>query len=148
MTRCFAERRGLRGLGRFTALALGVSLAMPVGAQAAERRERREGDGMVYAGVGVTVAGIAGIGLMGAGLGIGNRAEQDLAAAQRREDLDERRALLDRGAVGNRLAIAGAVTAAVGLAVGITLIFVGRRRHQASLSMHPGPGSVTVRVRF
>jgi hypothetical protein len=96
------------------------------------RRERVAGDRMVQAGVGVVVAGLVGYGLMAAGLAIGNRAEGDLLALTELEDIAARRDVLARGQLGNRLAIAGAVTATVALAVGIPLIVIGRRRHEAA----------------
>lgn len=95
-------------------------------------RTRVPGDRMVQAGVGIVVAGLAGYGLMAAGLGIGNRAEGDLLPLAERADLSARREVLARGQLGNRLAIAGAVTATVAMAVGIPLIVLGRRRHEAA----------------
>ncbi len=92
---------------------------------------RQPGDRMVQAGVGVVVAGLLGYGLMAAGLGIGNRAETDLNALPDRDDISTRRDVLARGRLGNQLAIAGAVTATVAMAVGIPLIAIGRRRHEA-----------------
>lgn len=125
------------------ATALTVSLAISVAwwapsvraaepeAEAPARPQRQPGDRMVQAGVGVTVAGLLGYGLMAAGLGVGNQAEGDLRSLTGREDIDRRREVLARGQLGNRLAIAGAVTASVALAVGIPLIVFGRRRHEA-----------------
>jgi hypothetical protein len=97
-----------------------------------QRRERLPGDRMVQAGVGVVVAGLVGYGLMAAGLAIGNRAEGDLLALAERDDVDARRDVLARGQLGNRLAIAGAITATAAMAVGIPLVVIGRRRHEAA----------------
>lgn len=94
--------------------------------------QRMPGDRMVQAGVGVVVAGLAGYGLMAVGLAIGNRAQGDLSSTLERDGLATRRDVLARGRLGNRLAIAGAVTASVALAVGIPLIAIGRRRHEAA----------------
>jgi hypothetical protein len=128
-----------------TAVVLGLALASaPVESEPVEseptvrpepvrsRRARAPGDRMVEAGVGVVVLGIAGYGLMGAGLVIGNGAESDLPSLGERDDLEARRAVMARGRLGNRLAIAGAVTATVAMAVGIPLIVIGRRRHEAA----------------
>lgn len=101
-------------------------------ATAEPRAERRPGDRMVRAGVGVTVSGLLGYGLMAAGLAIGNIADSDLLALTGRDDIEARRDIIARGRLGNRLAIAGAVTATAALAVGIPLIVFGRRRHEAS----------------
>lgn len=99
---------------------------------APSRRSPAPGDRMVQAGVGVVVLGVAGYGLLAAGLGIGNRAEADLALLGTQRDLEARRDVLARGRLGNRLAIAGGVTATAALAVGIPLIVIGRRRHEAA----------------
>lgn len=113
----------------------------PAPAASAETRadrstDRPPGHGMVVAGVAVTIGGIAAYGMLGAGLAIGNRADQDIAALTGRDDIDARRDLLQRGQLGNRLAIAGGIAAAVSLAVGIPLIVIGRRR--AMTSARPG----------
>lgn len=120
-------------------------------APARSPRERVPGDRMVQAGVGVVVAGIVGYGLMAAGLGIGNRAEGDLLALGARDDIAARRDVLARGRLGNGLAIGGAITATVALAVGIPLIVIGRRRHEAAspratVMVSGGAGSVGLRV--
>lgn len=129
------------------ALVVGL-LAMP--ARAAEGRERRPGDRMVAAGVGVLCGGVAAYALLAAGLALGNRAEQDLTPLVEQADIERRRDLIARGRLGNRLAIAGAVVAAVAMGVGIPLVVIGRRRHQASLAIHPSPagGALSLRVRF
>lgn len=106
------------------------------------RSQRQPGDRMVQAGVGVVVASLVGYGLMAAGLGIGNRAENDLRPLSGRDDIERRREVLARGQLGNRLAIGGAIAATAAMAVGIPLIIVGRRRHQAHVSSH----TLTLRV--
>jgi hypothetical protein len=129
------------------------ALAAPPGP--APRPERGSGDRMVQAGVGVVVSGLVGYGLMAVGLNVGNRAEGELLPLTSREDIEARREVLARGRLGNRLAIAGAVTAAVAMAVGIPLIVIGRRRHEASMpratvivgGMGPGVG-LRLRGRF
>ena len=96
------------------------------------RGDRRPGDRMVKAGVGVVIAGVLGYVVMAAGLGMGNRAQGELFALPGRDDIEARREVLARGQLGNRLAIGGAVAATAAMAVGIPLILIGRRRHQAA----------------
>jgi hypothetical protein len=129
-----------------TAVVLGLALAsepvasepvptepVPVRPQPAPSPgERTPGDRMVQAGVGVVVLGIAAYGLMAVGLGIGSGAESDLPSLGERGDIEARREVMARGRLGNRLAIAGTVTATVAMAVGIPLIVLGRRRHEAA----------------
>jgi hypothetical protein len=93
---------------------------------------RVPGDPMVKAGVGIVVAGVLGYVAMAVGLGMGNRAEGDLFSLGAREDIEARRDVLARGRLGNRMAIGGAVAATVAMAVGIPLIVIGRRRHEAA----------------
>src|SRR5690606_32491943 len=129
------------------------SATIDVAPRALEPRcARGPGDRMVQAGVGIVVAGLAGYGLMAVGLALGNRAEGDLRPLAEREDIATRREVLERGRLGNRLAIAGAVTATAALAVGIPLIVIGRRRHLAAspravVVLDGGATSVGLRVR-
>jgi hypothetical protein len=94
--------------------------------------DRRPGDRMVKAGVGVVIAGVLGYVVMAAGLGMGNRAQGELFSLPGRDDIEARREVLARGQLGNRLAIGGAIAATAAMAVGIPLILIGRRRHQAA----------------
>ena len=138
-----------------TTLALVLALALPGLVHAAPKRQTLPGDHMVRAGVGVLVAGIASYGLLGAGLAIGSSAEQDITSQQQQADLQTRRDLLARGRLGNRLAIAGGVLAALSMGVGIPLVIIGRRRHERAMStlsaapmLGPGGGGLTLRVRW
>lgn len=137
------------------AVTVALAIALPVGtARAADPSPRRApapGDRMVGAGVGLVVAGLCGYGLMAAGLGVGNRANNDLLALGELDDVPARRDVLARGRLGNRLAIAGAVTASVAIAVGIPLIVIGRRRHEAAspratVLLDGGPAGFGLRV--
>jgi hypothetical protein len=114
-------------------------------------RERGPGDRMVQAGVGVVIAGVASYLVMAAGLGIGNRAEGDLFSLSGRDDIETRRNVLARGQLGNRLAIGGAIVATAAMAVGIPLIVIGRRRHEAAaprtmVMVSGGPGGLGLRL--
>ena len=133
-------------MSRVASVILGLALALPQPASAAPPRERKPGDGMVAAGVGVLCGGIAAYALLAAGLGVGSRAEDDIAALQQEEDIARRRDVMERGVLGNRLAIAGGVLAAVAMSVGIPLVVIGRRRHEAAVALQPG--GIAVRVRF
>lgn len=109
----------------------GVAAAAPdVGP--AEHKQHPPGHGMVVAGAAITVGGVAAYGLFGAGLAIGNRAEQDIASLTGTDDIEARRDLLARGRLGNRLALAGGIVSLLTVAVGIPLIVVGRRRAVAA----------------
>lgn len=108
-----------------------VWAAEPSPAAPSQRAKPLPGDHMVRAGVGITVLGLFGYGLMAGGLGLGERAESDLLSLTDRDDIDARRDVLARGRLGNRLAIVGAITATASMAVGIPLIVLGRRRHEA-----------------
>lgn len=89
------------------------------------------------AGVAMIVAGAAGYVVMVAGLGLGAAARSDLAPLRSRDEIERRRAVLDRGVLANRLALGAGIAAGVVLAVGITLVAIARRRtagtHQVAL---------------
>lgn len=95
-------------------------------------KQHPPGHGMVVAGAAITVGGVAAYGVFGAGLAIGNRAEQDIASLTGTDDIEARRDLLARGRLGNRLALAGGLVSLLTVAVGIPLIVVGRRRAVAA----------------
>ena len=107
----------------------GIVAAAPT---AEPRTERPRGHKMVVAGAAITVGGVAAYGLFGAGLAIGNRAEQNIASLTGKDDIEARRELLERGRLGNRLALAGGIISLLTVAVGIPLIVVGRRRAVAA----------------
>ena len=83
---------------------------------------------MVVAGVAMISLGLAGYVAMVAGLAMGANADTTLAALGGRADIAERRKLIARGELGNRLAIGAGVAAGVALATGIALVVIGRRR--------------------
>jgi hypothetical protein len=113
--------------------------AEPTGVEASASEPRGErarppGHPMVVAGVVLVVSSVVGYAIMAAGLGIGNRAEQDVASLTGPDDIERRREVLERGRLGNRMAIGAGVSSAALMAVGLPLVFVGRRRAQRSLS--------------
>lgn len=89
---------------------------------------------LVIAGVATISLAAAGYVAMIAGLGLGANADANVAPLGAREDIGRRRELVDRGQLGNRLAIGAGVAAAVAMATGIALVVVGRRRAH----MNPG----------
>jgi hypothetical protein len=97
------------------------------------RLQRPPGHALVVTGVVFIVGSAIGYAVMAAGLGIGNRAEQDIRPLGDPEDLDRRRELLARGRLGNRMAIGAGVTSAALMAAGIPLVLVGRRRAMRAL---------------
>lgn len=106
--------------------------------------ERPEGHGLVVGGVVLVCTSLAGYVAMIVGLGIGSGAESRIASLYAEEDIERRRALIERGTMGNRLAIGAGVSAAVLMATGIALIVVGRRRAMADRAQ-VGVGSLRVR---
>jgi hypothetical protein len=106
--------------------------------------ERPEGHGLVVGGVVLVCTSLAGYVAMIVGLGIGSGAEARIASLYAEEDIERRRALIERGTMGNRLAIGAGVSAAVLMATGIALIVVGRRRAIADRAQ-VGVGSLRVR---
>lgn len=88
---------------------------------------------------GAATTGVGGLFLivMAAGLGVGNRAEIDgtdatakavLAGMPLSQDDPELQRLVQRGRVGNGLAIAGGIVATAALAAGVTLLVLGTRK--------------------
>lgn len=129
---------------RCVAPALAVALATPsavyaadppppISAEAppsasAETRPGRPGRPMTIAGSVFIMASAGGYIAMAVGLGMGNNADNEVRSLGAAEDLERRREVMDRGELGNRLAIGAGVSAAVLMATGIALVVVGRRK--------------------
>ncbi len=119
-----------------------------------DRRQHRRNVSMLGTGAGLFVLGAGALGMMGAGLAIGRTAESDLEDLSTTDDLDERRRVMDRGALGNRLAVAGAVTGGVLVLVGLPLLIAGaafekeRRAYKASFAVVPAVGRGGFALRF
>jgi len=117
---------------------------------------------------GAVTTGVGGLflGMMTAGLVVGRNAERDgdaltktaIASGSPLSQNDpELRALVDRGNLGNRLAIAGGVLATAAIAAGVTLLVLGLRarpRHRAGMTpkwapaLGPGFTGATLVLRF
>lgn len=105
---------------------------------------------LVIAGAATAGAGGLFLAMMAAGLAVGARAERDGAAATDAAvlagvPLSERdpalQAIVDRGRVGNGLAIAGGVLATAALAAGVAMIVIGKRTRSApKAAFAPGLG--------
>jgi tetratricopeptide (TPR) repeat protein len=96
-------------------------------------------------GIAATTVGAIGLGVMGAGIGIGNAAERDYLTAS----TSEQGALDVQGRAGNTLAIAGGVAGGLSLVTGAVLIGVGVKKKRASrLSLAPAGFGARVSWRF
>jgi hypothetical protein len=100
-------------------------------AEAEQRRSLRPGTGLIIGGSVALTIGAGGLGMIGAGIAIGQARQRDaeaLAPGQLAQ-LDE----LDRqGAQANAIAFAGIGVATVGIAVGTALVVVGLKKREAA----------------
>lgn len=122
--------------------------------------KRRKGRALTISGAVLTSLGVAGLAVMGGGVGRGRATDDEIAALKDRKDWndpclteyqacsDERRGKLDlliaRGNASNAMMIAGGVTGGVFLIAGVTLLVLGRKqkRDAEKLALLPIP-SVT-----
>lgn len=108
-----------------------------------EEKKRRPGLGLMIGGGAAVAIGAAGAGIGAAGLAIGAKNQSIVDDPLVYED--EHRAAEEAGARGNLLAAVGFPIAAVGLAVGVALIVIGKKKkdaaaggdEQASVFVHP-----------
>lgn len=114
------------------ALAVALTLAAPSNAAAADPApapaETRPGRPLTIAGSVLIMASAGGYIAMAVGLGMGNNADAEIRSLQSSEDLERRREVIDRGELGNRLAIGAGLAAAALMATGIALVVVGRKK--------------------
>lgn len=105
------------------------------------KKERpRDGRGYIAAGSLLTVVGVGGLGMIGAGLGMGVKAQKGVDALNPADiDFDDQVAEFDRkGQTANVVAYAGIGVAVVGLAAGIALLAVGVKKRKAYRAEHGG----------
>ena len=124
--------------------------AAPVADEPEPRKKApRDGRGLIAGGSLLTLVGVGGVAMLGAGLATGIGAQKD-ADALNEADLDFQTKLDDidaKGKLGNTLAIAGGVVAGVGLAAGIALLVVGVKKRKKYRAEH-GSDENTARVQL
>jgi hypothetical protein len=110
----------------------------PVDEPKSRKKAPRDGRGLIAGGSLLTVVGVAGLGMLGAGLASGAKAQKDVNNLNP-SDLDYQSKVDDldaKGKLGNTLAIAGGVVAGVGLAAGIALLVVGVKKRKKYREEH------------
>jgi hypothetical protein len=106
--------------------------AAELAAQQKAKRERKPGTGLIAGGSVALMLGAGGLGMIGAGIAIGQARQRDAEALLLPQQLDELAELDRRGAQANTIAYAGIGVAVVGLAVGTALIVIGVKKRKAS----------------
>lgn len=92
----------------------------------------------VISGAALAALGVGGLAVMGAGLGLGKRAERDLESAKATTAETMYKDIIDGGNLANKLAWAGGVVGGVMLVTGTALLVVGLRHpKQSRLAVHP-----------
>ena len=103
---------------------------------------------LVAAGAAMGAAGVASFVVMGVGLGIGDRAEGEAAAAMKAGQLQQiREDIHPDGVLGNRMAYGGAIVGGALLVTGVVLLTVAARRARASQARVSG-GAAGLVLRF
>ena len=113
--------------------------APPPAEEPKERKKTpRDGRGLIAGGSLLTVVGVGGLGMIGAGLALGAGAQKDVEALDPSDidydsQVDE---LDDMGRSANLIAYVGIPVAAVGLAAGIALLAVGVKKRKKYRAEH------------
>ena len=114
---------------------LAASLAVPSAALAADPPPPQaspppsdDGRPMAITGSVLIMASAAGYVAMAVGLGIGSKADAEVGSQSSVDDLERRRDTMERGKLGNRLALGAGIASAALMATGIALVVVGRRK--------------------
>lgn len=110
----------------------------PVEEPKGRKKAPRDGRGLIAGGSLLTVVGVAGLGMLGAGLATGAAAQRDVNKLNE-SDLDYQSKFDDidaKGKRGNTLSIAGAVVGGVGLAAGIALLVLGVKKRNKYRAEH------------
>ena len=103
-----------------------------------------DGKGLVIGGAVALGLGVAGLGMMGAGLGIGAQANDISELGE--DDIDGRRDQFARGRTGNVLAIAGGVAGGLLAVTGAVLVGLGVKKKRSSVAWGPGPAMAGLSV--
>lgn len=117
---------------------------------AAKKRAPRDGRGLIAAGSLLTVVGVGGLAMIGAGTALSVAAQKDvdevdLSDADFQQQIDDIDA---RGKTANKVAYAGIAVGAVGLAAGIALLVVGVKKRKKYRAEHGGGDETTARVQL
>ena len=94
--------------------------------------QAQPGRPMAIAGSVLIMASAAGYVVMVVGLGVASNADAELGSLGSSDDIERRRDVIDRGQLGNRLALGAGLASAALMATGIALVVVGRRRARES----------------
>lgn len=124
-----------------------VEAPPPVEEDKGRKKAPRDGRGYIAVGSLLTLVGVGGLGIMGAGLATGASAQKDIdtlaeslkngTIMQAQFDA-EKTAIDDKGKRGNVLTYAGIGVGAVGLAAGIALLVVGIKKRKQYRAEHGG----------
>ncbi|PRQ06884.1 hypothetical protein ENSA7_34220 [Enhygromyxa salina] len=96
------------------------------------KRELKPGTGLIAGGSAALVLGAGGIGLLGAGIAMGQANQREAESLNLPDELARLEELDRKGATANTLAYVGGVVAGVGVAVGVALIVVGVKKRKAA----------------
>lgn len=96
------------------------------------KRELKPGTGLIIGGSGVLVLGAVGVGLLGAGIAMGQARQREAEGLDLPTELPRLEELDRQGKTSNTLAVVGGVMAGVGVAVGVALIVVGVKKRKAA----------------
>ncbi|PCC72665.1 hypothetical protein SAMN02745121_01780 [Nannocystis exedens] len=125
-----------------------VEAPPPVEEPKKEKGTPRDGRGLIAGGSLMTVVGVGGLAMIGAGLALSSKAQKDVDALDPSAiDFDAQFADIDkRGKTANVVAYAGIGVAAVGLGVGIALLALGVKKRKAYRAEHGASESARVHV--
>ena len=124
-----------------TALEKKADAPAPVDEEKAPRKKApRDGRGLIAGGALLTVVGVGGLAMLGAGLATASGAQKDVKALNP-SDLDYQTKFDDidaRGKLGNTLTYAGIAVGAIGLGAGIALLVIGVKKRNKYRAEHGG----------
>ena len=123
----------------FVALVLSIAFMLPAStaaaAEPAPAPQHTPGRPMAVTGSVLIIASAGGYVAMAVGLGIGNESDAQVRSLQAADEVERRREVMDRGRLGNRLALGAGLASVALMATGIALVVVGRRKAEAATSV-------------